>query len=70
MVDGHVVIPESATQAGTNRIELEFTAGDEALNRNDDFLYTLFYAGTRTPRVSVLRSAGSQGALHAPPSSP
>jgi aminopeptidase N len=40
--DGHIVIPEAATQAGTNRIEFEFTAGDEALNRNDDFLYTLF----------------------------
>jgi aminopeptidase N len=42
VADGHVVIPESATQSGTNRIELEFTAGDEALNRSDDFLYTLF----------------------------
>ena len=31
-----------ATRAGTNRIEIEFVAGDEALNRNDDFLYTLF----------------------------
>ena len=30
------------TTAGANRIEFEFTAGDEALNRNDEFLYTLF----------------------------
>ncbi len=41
-VDGHVTIPESVTRAGDNVIEIEFTAGDDALNRNDDFLYTLF----------------------------
>ncbi len=41
-VNGHVVVPASATRAGVNRIELEFIAGDEALNRNDEFLYTLF----------------------------
>jgi len=40
--DGHIVIPEELTAAGVNRVEFEFTAGDEALNRNDDFLYTLF----------------------------
>jgi aminopeptidase N len=42
VTDGHIVIEEGLTQAGLNRIEFEFTAGDEALNRNDDFLYTLF----------------------------
>jgi aminopeptidase N len=41
-VNGHIVIPAEATRAGTNRVEIEFVAGDEALNRNDDFLYTLF----------------------------
>ena len=40
--DGHVVIPPEATTAGPNQIEFEFIAGDEALNRNDEFLYTLF----------------------------
>src|SRR4029434_5042917 len=40
--NGHVVIPAQATQSGANRIELEFIAGDEALNRNDEFLYTVF----------------------------
>jgi aminopeptidase N len=39
--NGHLVIPESATAAGENAIEIRFTAGDEALNRNDEFLYTL-----------------------------
>jgi aminopeptidase N len=41
-VNGHIVIPSQATRPGANRIELEFVAGDEALNRNDEFLYTLF----------------------------
>jgi aminopeptidase N len=40
--DGHIVIPAEMTTAGANEIELEFTAGDDALNRNDEFLYTLF----------------------------
>jgi len=38
----HVIIPPAATRAGVNVVEIEFVAGDEALNRNDDFLYTLF----------------------------
>jgi aminopeptidase N len=41
-VNGHIVIPASSTRAGLNRIEIEFVAGDAALNRNDEFLYTLF----------------------------
>jgi aminopeptidase N len=41
-VNGHIVIPASATKAGENSLEVAFTAGDEALNRSDDFLYTLF----------------------------
>ena len=40
--DDHVVLPADATHAGENEIEIQFTAGDEALNRGDDFLYTLF----------------------------
>jgi aminopeptidase N len=39
---GHLIIPASATRAGENAIRLEFLAGDDSLNRNDDFLYTLF----------------------------
>ena len=41
-VNGHIVVPAKVTRAGVNRIELEFVAGDAALNRNDEFLYTLF----------------------------
>jgi aminopeptidase N len=40
--EDHLIIPAEASRAGENRISIEFTAGDEALNRNDDFLYTLF----------------------------
>jgi aminopeptidase N len=40
--EDHLIIPADATRAGENTIAIEFTAGDEALNRNDDFLYTLF----------------------------
>ena len=42
VADGHIVIPAEATRAGVNEIAFEFVAGDEALNRNDEFLYTLF----------------------------
>jgi aminopeptidase N len=42
VADGHIVIPAEATVAGSNEIAIEFVAGDEALNRNDEFLYTLF----------------------------
>jgi aminopeptidase N len=42
LAEGHIVIPSEATRAGENEVEVEFIAGDEALNRNDEFLYTLF----------------------------
>ena len=39
----HVLVPAAALRPDDrNRVELDFEAGDEALNRNDDFLYTLF----------------------------
>jgi aminopeptidase N len=42
VLDGHIMIPPSRLVAGDNQIEIEFIAGDEALNRNDEFLYSLF----------------------------
>jgi len=39
---GHIVVPPDALQRGTNSIEISFTAGDVPLNRNDDYLYSLF----------------------------
>jgi len=40
--DGHVIVPAGATRAGENSVRIEIVAGDESLNRNDEFLYTLF----------------------------
>ncbi|HSJ32420.1 MAG TPA: M1 family aminopeptidase, partial [Longimicrobiales bacterium] len=42
LVNGHVVIPAAALKRGANELEMRFTAGDGSLNRNPDFLYTLF----------------------------
>jgi aminopeptidase N len=40
--DQHLLVPATATVAGENRVAIEFIAGDGALNRNPEFLYTLF----------------------------
>jgi aminopeptidase N len=42
VADGHVVVPAEAVAAGENAVTIAFTAGDASLNRNDEFLYTLF----------------------------
>ena len=42
VVNGHMVIPAGATRAGENEVTVEFVAGDDSLNRNAEFLYTLF----------------------------
>jgi aminopeptidase N len=38
----HIVVPASALRAGRNEIAITFTAGDAPLNRNPEFIYTLF----------------------------
>ncbi|MDA0679106.1 MAG: M1 family aminopeptidase [Proteobacteria bacterium] len=38
----HIVIPVHETVIGHNQIEIEFIAGSTSLNRNPEFLYTLF----------------------------
>ena len=37
----HIILPESASQKGENEVHIRFTAGDQSLNRNDEYLYTL-----------------------------
>ena len=37
----HIIIPASSLHKGRNSIEILFTAADQSLNRNDEFLYTL-----------------------------
>ena len=39
---GHLVIPSAFLRRGDNQIAIEFVAGDLPLNRNDDYLYSLF----------------------------
>ena len=41
-INEHVVIPRSALRSGENTVTIAFVASDGALNRNEDFLYTLF----------------------------
>ena len=41
-VNGHIVIPAVSLTAGANTVRIAFDAGDASLNRNKDFLYTLF----------------------------
>ncbi|TGD74850.1 peptidase M1 [Mangrovimicrobium sediminis] len=38
----HLVIPAAELERGANRIDIRFEAGDSSLNRNPDYLYTLF----------------------------
>ena len=38
----HLVIPRSALKKGSNELSIKFVAGNSSLNRNPDFLYTLF----------------------------
>jgi aminopeptidase N len=40
--NNHLVIDAAHTVAGDNAFEIEFVAGDDSLNRNDEFHYTLF----------------------------
>ncbi len=41
-VPDHIVIPAGEVARGRNSVEVAFRAGDAALNRNPEFLYTLF----------------------------
>ena len=40
--NGHLTIPAQATRAGENEIAVDFVAGDDPFNRDQEFLYTLF----------------------------
>ena len=40
LVNGHLVI--ASASAGSHYVAIDFVAGDEALNRSDEFLYSLF----------------------------
>jgi len=40
-IEGHIVINPMYLNSGNNKIKIEFVAGNQSLNRNSDFLYTL-----------------------------
>jgi aminopeptidase N len=37
----HLVLPAASLKSGVNEVHIEFIAGNQSLNRNDDYLYTL-----------------------------
>ena len=37
----HIILPVGSTIEGKNEVHIRFTAGDQSLNRNDEYLYTL-----------------------------
>ena len=41
-VNGHIVIPKKYIHAGKNAVVIDFTAGNQGLNRRDGYVYTLF----------------------------
>jgi len=38
----HILLPSRLLKGGKNRVDIEFTAGESSLNRNPEYLYTLF----------------------------
>src|SRR5262245_3078219 len=42
LVKDHIIIPKEEIASEDNTIEIDFRAGDASLNRNSDFMYTLF----------------------------
>lgn len=38
----HIVIPAKSLQLGKNKVEIDFIALDKALNRNEDYMFTVF----------------------------
>ena len=37
----HIILPKASSIKGKNEVYIRFTAGNQSLNRNDEFLYTL-----------------------------
>src|ERR1035437_5480442 len=41
-INEHLIIPVSVLKQGVQSFKISFTAGDQSLNRNKEYLYTLF----------------------------
>jgi len=42
VVNEHIIVPNKALRTGKNKIKIEFIAGESSLNRNQNYLYSLF----------------------------
>jgi aminopeptidase N len=57
--NGHIVIPADALTAGArNSVTFTFIAGDESLNRQDEFFYTLFVPARAHLAIPVFDQPG------------
>jgi aminopeptidase N len=41
IINEHIIVPEKYLRAGSNQIIIDFIAGEQSLNRNSEYLYTL-----------------------------
>ena len=53
----HLLLPPSSLKGGENSVELAFQAGDASLNRNPEFMYTLFVPARAHLALRALRPA-------------
>lgn len=59
---GHLVVPATLLRAGAaNEVTFAFIAGDEALNRQDEFLYTLFVPARASLTLPVFDQPNLKG---------
>jgi aminopeptidase N len=60
--DGHLVVPASLLKANSvNEVTFTFIAGDEALNRQDELLYTLFVPARASLTLPVFDQPNLKG---------
>ena len=65
-VNGHIVIPPASPAApGENVVDIAFRAGDAPLNRNPEFLYSLFVPARAHLAFPCFDQPDLEGALHA-----
>jgi aminopeptidase N len=60
---GHLVVPAASLASGANELSIEFTAGDLPLNRNDDYLYSLFVPGRASQTFPCFDQPDLKGSL-------
>ena len=61
LVNEHVILPAELFRVGANSVEIDFRAGDGSLNRNDDFLYTLFVPDRARVALPLFDQPGLKG---------